>query len=86
MRRLGELLDEGTDTEKTFADRLLRKLAIDGFIWNRTWRRGEDIWERTVQMFIDLGKPNPEVRAMVLLTAWMTGDPDPEGFGPIIDP
>lgn len=86
MRRLGDLWENGDDEERAFVAKLLRKLAYDGFIWQKTWREADEIWQRIVQVFVDLQKPYPEVAAMFLITTWMSGDPGPQGLGPLVDP
>jgi hypothetical protein len=86
MRRLGELWQEGNPAERAFVELLLKTLAHDGFVWARTWREGEELWEKTVQLQIDRGKPYPEVAAQFVLTALMTAESDIERLRPFLDP
>ena len=81
MRRLRDLWEtspgdsrrlEVIDGERGFVRQLLTSLSNGNTVRGETWRRAEDLWERTVKDQIDLGKPHPEAVAMFVLTVATT--------------
>jgi hypothetical protein len=64
--------------EKVFVEYLLFALANGNTVRNATWGKAQDLWECTVKDQTDLGKTNPEVSAMFVLTAIATAGADVE--------